>query len=72
MKRMISLLLVLIIVFALSGCGKSQAVQDAEEAINLVGEVSLDSGEAIQNAERHYNILTDNEKEKVENRLTLI
>lgn len=51
---------------------KSEAVKSAEDAISAIGEVSVDSGDAIANAEKLYGILTDTEKEKVENRLTLV
>ncbi len=56
----------------LCACGKSEAVKDAEAAINAIGTVSVDSGDALKNAEKLYGILTDGEKAKVENRLTLV
>lgn len=72
MKRIICLLLVLSMCVSLGGCGKSKAAKEAENAIAAIGEVTLDSGEAIKNAEKLYNILTDAEKADVKNRLTLV
>lgn len=72
MKKMFTLLLVAIMSVSLVGCSKSQAVKDAEDAITAIGEVTVDSKEAIENAERYYNILTDAEKAEVENRMTLM
>ena len=64
-------LLIFVLLFNFCGCGKSQATKDAEIAIDAIGEVTEDSGTAIANAEKLYGILTDNEKEDVENRLAL-
>lgn len=61
-----------VIVMLLSGCGKSNAVSAAEDAINAIGEITIDSGDAIVNAEKLYNILTDSEKSNVKNRLELV
>lgn len=72
MKRTITILLVLIMVLSLTACGKSEAVKQTESAIDEIGTVSLESENAIANAEKLYNILTDKEKEKVSNRLTLV
>ena len=72
MKRVISLILVFVICISLSACGKSKPIKAAEEAIDAIGEVTVNSGEAIANAEKLYNILTDAEKSKVDNRLVLV
>ena len=56
----------------LTGCGKSQAVIDTENAIRAIGEVNLNSRESIERAERLYSILTDNEKSKIKERQTLV
>ena len=72
MKKAISLLLVLTMCLSLCACGKSKAAQEAQDAIAAIGTVTLDSEEAILYAEKLYGILTDNEKESVENRLTLV
>lgn len=71
MKRVIALLLVSIICLSLCSCGKSDAVKAVEEAISQIGDVSIDSGDAIAYAEKLYDILTDKEKTQVENRLVL-
>lgn len=72
MKKIISLVLALVMCLSLCACGKSQAVKDVEEAINAIGEVSLDSEEAILKAERMYDYLTDSEKSNVENKGVLV
>lgn len=72
MKRWIAFLMVLIMSFSLFACGKSKDVRAAEDAINAIGEVTLDSEIAIQAAEKLYGILTDSEKSNVENRLQLV
>lgn len=58
-----------------SGCGQTEVdtalVQETEKAIDEIGEVSLDSEKTIRKAESYYNVLTDSEKAKVTNRLTL-
>lgn len=59
--------IVIITCMLLSACGKSEAVKQTEELINSIGEVSLESEEAIIEAETAYNDLSDQEKEKVEN-----
>ena len=51
---------------SLVGCAGS-AVNEASRAINAIGEVSLQSGEAIESAQAKYGALTDEEKTKVEN-----
>lgn len=72
MKKAIIFIVSIVLCVCLCACGKSEAVKSAEEAISAIGEVSVDSGDAIANAEKLYGILTDAEKEKVENRLTLV
>jgi hypothetical protein len=72
MKRFIALLLTAFICLSLCACGKSQAVKDVEAAINAIGEVTMDSGDAIEKAELLYNFLTDSEKSDVENKVSLI
>ena len=56
-----------IICCMLGGCGKSEAVKSVEALIDGIGEVTLDSENAIKEAEEAYNSLTDKEKEQVEN-----
>ena len=72
MRKAISLVLTIALCFSLCACGKSSAVKDVEKAIDSIGEVSLDSAEAIKNAEKMLSILTESEKEKVDNRLVLL
>ena len=55
-----------VLVVSLVGCAGS-AVKEVSSAINAIGEVSLQSGEAIESAQAKYDALTDEEKTKVEN-----
>lgn len=72
MKKTAVNLLVLFFMIALVGCGKSDTVKKVEEAITAIGVVNEDSGAVINNAESLYDVLTDKEKEKVENRVELV
>lgn len=67
MKRVISLILVLVIGLSLCACGKSQSVKKVEKAIQAIGKVSTDSKNAIKNAGTLYNALSSKEKDQVEN-----
>lgn len=71
MKRTIAFMMALVMMFSLCGCGKSNAVKETEKLIKAIGTVSDNSEAAIKNAENMYNLLTDNEKEKVANRIDL-
>lgn len=70
-KKIIAILLTAAMFSALCGCGKTEAVKAAELAIESIGSVTIDSKEDIDYAEKLYNILTDEEKSKVENRIVL-
>lgn len=72
MKRIIALLLAIAICLSLCACGKSQSVKDVEAAIDAIGEVTLDSGDTIEKAERLYDFLTESEKSDVANKGNLI
>lgn len=65
MKKIISLLLVLFLCLSLCACGKSKAVTAYEELVQKIGTVSLDSEDAIIEAENAYLALSDEEKEAV-------
>lgn len=72
MKRAVSFVMAIVLCMTLCACGKSKAVKEAETAIDSIGKVSLDSADAIHNAEKLMSILTDSEKEKVDNRMVLV
>ena len=72
MKRILSLLLALALCLPLCACGKTEATKAAENAIASIGEVSLDSFDAITQAQKLYDLLTDDEKSKVKNREVLV
>lgn len=72
MKKCITVALVLCMACMLIACSKSKDVQAAENAINAIGEVTLESESLIKTAEKLYGILTDSEKSNVSNRLALV
>ncbi len=67
MKKWISLLLVLVIALGMMGCGKSENAKKAEELINAIGAVTIDSTQSIVEAETYYESLSEKEKKEVEN-----
>ena len=71
MKRIFNIIILFILVVAtvclLSGCGKSDEVVVVEYLINQIGTVTLDSKQAIDDAEEAYGKLTDEDKKAVEN-----
>lgn len=71
MKKAISLIPALILVFCLQGC-RSAAVKNAEALIESIGAVTTRSGSAIASAEAAYAALNDEEKAEVVNRDILI
>jgi len=67
MKKVICVLLVLVMMLGLVGCGKSDDVVALEELIDSIGEVTLESEGKIIEARAMYIELDDKQKEKVEN-----
>ena len=65
MKRVVSLILVFAMCLSLCACGKSQAAKECEELIAAIGEVSIDSKDAIEAAERAYSALNEKEKDSI-------
>lgn len=64
MKRMVSVLLLLSLCFSLCACGKSQNIIAAENAVKAIGEVTLESKTAIEQAEKAIEALSDEEKKR--------
>lgn len=64
MKKGIALLLILTFLFSLSGCQSAEA-KKTDELIATIGDVTLDSGAAIAQAEEAYAALSDKDKEGV-------
>jgi len=71
-KILLAIFMVVVMVLSLCSCGKSKDVKAAEDAINAIGEVNVNSEQSIIKAEKLYGLLTDVEKSNVENRLVLI
>lgn len=70
MKKSVYIVFAIIACLALTGC-KSQAVRHAEKQINSIGEVTIESGPAISEAEESYAALSSDEKGTVSNCQTL-
>lgn len=71
MKKLIGLLLVLLLCLSIAGCGKSEAVKNVEAMIEGLGEITVESIDAIRAAEEAYGALTPEEQGKVKNIETL-
>lgn len=67
MKKIIALVLAVILCLSLSACGKSEAVKNVEGMIDALGEITLESIDAIRAAEDAFNALIPEEQEKVKN-----
>ena len=65
MKRLISIILVVVICCALCACGKSENAKACEELIAKIGTLTLDSEDAIISAEKAYAALSEDEKSKI-------
>lgn len=66
MKRLLSLMLALIMVWSLSACGKSEAAKGVDDQIAAIGEVTLDSESKIIEAEDALAGLAKEDKDQVE------
>lgn len=71
MKKIFALLLTLLMVATLAGCGKSEAVKETEALIKEIGEVELGDLAAIEKAEASFNALSSEEQAQVGNYDTL-
>ena len=65
------ILLILVLIFVCSSCGRSEAVVGAEKLVDNIVNVSLESKDAIIAAENAYNSLTDAEKQQY-NKLSIL
>lgn len=64
MKKSLAILLVVILCLSLCGCGKSESLVAAENAVKAIGEVTLNSEESINAAEKAINALGAEDREK--------
>lgn len=71
-KTMASMLALVSLLFILSGCGPSKDVISAINAIDAIGEVTIDSGSAIGTAETAYDALPEGKQSDVTNYDTLV
>lgn len=67
-KRIAASCCTLILAIGIVGCSASA---NTEKAIDNIGEVTLESADALNNANEQYEALSDEEKEKVDNYQTL-
>lgn len=66
MKKVIILILTVVLLVSLCACGKSENAKVCEDLISKIGEVTLDSDQAIKVAEEAYDALSDEEKGQIE------
>lgn len=57
------------LLFCLSGCGKSEQAQQVDDLIAAIGEVTLDSKAAIEQAEAGMESLSESDRKALENML---
>lgn len=69
MKRVIGMVLAAVLILGLTGCGS--AVKTAEKAIEKIGEVSLESEDAIAEARKAYDKLSEYDRQSLSNAETL-
>lgn len=72
MKRLTALFLSVVLLLSLCACGKSEAAKAMDETIKSIGTVSLESEEAIVNAEKMYEALTEEQKAELDNYALLV
>lgn len=66
MKRVVFLFITLALITVFASCGVSKEVKECIELVNQINEVTLDSENAIVAAEEAYALLSDEEKEQME------
>lgn len=66
-KIIITAALILSVLVILSSCGKSEAVKDCQKKIDAIGEVSLEKGSLIEEAESAFMLLPAEETADVKN-----
>jgi hypothetical protein len=72
MKKSLTILLTLgLVLFAFFGCGTDSQTKEVIAFIDAIGGVTLDSKDAIANAETAYAALGDSQRERVHNAETL-
>lgn len=66
MKKTIALVLAIIMMVSLCACGQSKAARTADDAIAAIGNVTLESESAIENAESLVEALSEEDYKQVE------
>lgn len=72
MKKIITFVLTLVMCLPLCGLAYGENVKSVEEKISAIGEVTLDSKEAIESAQQAFDALTEDEKAEVTNYFKLV
>ena len=62
MKKIKILMGILLVVMLFAGCGKSENAQKADEMINLLGVITIDSRTQIEEAERAVDTLSEKKR----------
>lgn len=71
MKKAFSMLLMLALCLSLCAFTNNKAIKEVESLIDAIGEVTVDSEDAVLSAEKAYDSLTAEEKDKVTNHTVL-
>ncbi len=71
MKKVLCIAFSVMMILVLSACGTSKEAAQVDDLILSIGEVGLESDEAIIAAEDAYNALLDKDKADVEHYLEL-
>lgn len=67
MKKAFSVIVIILFLLILIGCGKSEEVIAVEKTIDAIGSVTLTSLDRIEEAEKMYSSLSEEDQNKVEN-----
>ena len=65
MKKLGVLFLAIVMALTMAACGKSTEVKNAEKLIGAIGEVTLQSGNAIDAAEKAVDALDEKDLKKL-------
>lgn len=72
MKKVLIGILALIMLLGTMGCSRNEDITRIENLISDIGEVTIDSAEAIQSARAGYDTLAENQQDEIENFALLI
>ena len=68
MKKHGIIILIIVLILTLCACGKSKKVQEVDDLIAAIGEISLNSSAAVEAAENAVAELSNRQRNQLENR----